>query len=78
MTFEQIMQLLLNISPYAVLKLLVIIGLAFYVVFSLVIVRQVQLMSTVVGGITPQPIKLITFIHAAAAVIVLLIAILIL
>lgn len=78
MTFEQFMQVLLSINPLFVLKIFVAIGLIFYVIFSLVVVRQVQLMSTVVEGITPQAVKIITLVHALSAIIILLIALLIL
>ena len=78
MTFEQFMQSLISINPYSVVKIFLLIGLILYVIFSLVIVRQVQLMSTVVEGITPRAVKIITLAHALSAITILLIALLIL
>lgn len=78
MTFEEFMTVVIGINPLSIVKLLMVIGLIFYVIFSLVIVRQIQLMANVVEGITPSAIRLITVTHALAAIIVLISAILIL
>ncbi len=51
-------------------------GLVMYLAFGLVVVRQVQLMSNVVGGGGQQGIKLITLIHLAIIFLIFVFALL--
>ena len=65
-------------SIWSVVKVLVIILLAIYIVFSYVIVRQVQLMTdTLVIGFEKQ-LKFLAFLHFLFAIGVLIFSILIL
>lgn len=67
-----------GITIWAVLKILIIILLAIYIVFSYVIIRQVQLMTdTLVIGFEKQ-LKFLAFIHFLFAVGVLIFSIIIL
>lgn len=67
-----------GITIWAVLKILIIILLAIYIVFSYVIIRQVQLMTdTLVIGFETQ-LKFLAFIHFLFAVGVLIFSIIIL
>ena len=52
MTFENVIQAIIAINPLSVFKLLITISLLFYMVFSLVVVRQVDLMLNVLGGLS--------------------------
>ncbi len=78
MTFEQFINSLISINPYSILKLFIIIGLLMYIIFSAVVVRQVQLMSGVVGGHGQRWIKIISLVHAVAVVLLFLMALIIL
>lgn len=65
-------------SIWSVVKVLVIILLAIYIVFSYVIVRQVQLMTdTLVIGFEKQ-LKFLAFLHFLFAIGVLIFSIIIL
>lgn len=65
-------------SIWPLVKILVIILLAIYIVFSYVIVRQVQLMTdTLVIGFEKQ-LKFLAFLHFLFAIAVLIFSILIL
>lgn len=67
-----------GITIWSVLKILIIILLAIYIVFSYVIIRQVQLMTdTLVIGFESQ-LKFLAFIHFLFAVGVLIFSIIIL
>lgn len=67
-----------GITIWSVLKILIIILLAIYIVFSYVIIRQVQLMTdTLVIGFETQ-LKFLAFVHFLFAVGVLIFSIIIL
>jgi hypothetical protein len=70
--------MILSLSIWPVIKILVIILLAIYIVFAFVIVRQVQLMTdTLVIGFEKQ-LKFLAFLHFLFAIAVLVFSILIL
>lgn len=67
-----------TLSIWPVIKILVIILLGIYIVFSYVIVRQVQLMTdTLVIGFEKQ-LKFLAFLHFLFAIAVLIFSIIIL
>lgn len=67
-----------GITIWSVLKVLIIILLAIYVIFSYVIIRQVQLMTdTLVIGFEKQ-LKFLAFVHFLFAIAVLIFSIIIL
>ena len=67
-----------GITIWSVLKILIIILLAIYIVFSYVIIRQVQLMTdTLVIGFEKQ-LKFLAFVHFLFAIGVLIFSIIIL
>lgn len=65
----------MGVNPIFVLKILMLIGLLMYLAFGLVVVRQVQLMSQVVGGGGQQGIKIITIIHLVIIILIFVIAV---
>ena len=69
---------ILNISIWSIVKGFVIFGMCLYLVFSLVVVRQVQLMTKTLEIGFEWPIKVLSFVHFLFAVAVLLFAIIIL
>ncbi len=70
MSFDNTLQNMIGINPFIILKIFVLLGLIMYLTFGLVVVRQVQLMSQVVGGGGQEGIKLITLIHMTAIIII--------
>ena len=70
--------MILSLSIWPIIKILVIILLAIYIIFAIVVVRQVQLMTdTLEVGFETQ-IKFLSFLHFLFAVAVLVFAIVIL
>ncbi len=66
------------LSVWSVVKVLVIILLGIYIIFSYVIIRQVQLMTdTLVIGFEKQ-LKFLAFLHFLFAIAVLIFSILVL
>ena len=59
-------------------KIFVIIGLVIYIAFAFVVVKQVKMMTDTLEVQLEEPIKLMTRIHFAFAVGVLILAIVIL
>lgn len=69
---------LLGISLLFIVKILVMIALGIYLVFALIVVRQISLMTTTLEVGFELPLKLLGYVHLALAVIVLLISLFIL
>lgn len=83
MTEGQILGLMIDPnSPYlfsdafifGILRWMVLLGFGLYLLFSIVIVRQIHLMTTTVGTGFELPIKMLGYLHLAFAIIVWLIA----
>ena len=75
---EQIIQFLLQIQFWDVVKALVCFALFIYVLIALVVVKQVQMMAEVINGQMNPLIKIVAMIHFLGAILVLLIAIMVL
>lgn len=69
---------LTGVSIWLVAKIFVLIAILLYLVFSLVIVRQVKLMIETVEVDFENQIKALSYVHLAFAVIVFIFALLIL
>lgn len=70
--------MILSLSIWPIIKIFVIILLAIYIIFSFVVIRQVQLMTdTLEVGFETQ-LKFFAFLHFLFAVAVLVFAIIIL
>ncbi len=78
MTFEQILQFVLQINPLSLLKWGLIVGFILYTVFAYVMLRQEQLMSQIVFMPSNVHIRAIIVTHLLAALVVLLLTIIIL
>jgi hypothetical protein len=59
-------------------KIMALLGLAIYIVFSAVIVRQEQLMAKVLEASSERVLSLLAWLHLGAAVVVFLLALIIL
>lgn len=69
---------ILGISIWAVAKVFILIAFFLYIIFSVVVVRQVELMTgTLEVGFEAQ-LKLLSFLHLTFAILVFLAALIIL
>lgn len=78
MTFEKVLQAILTINPFFIVKLGFIVGMVLYAIFAYVMVRQEQLMSQIVFLPTNIHIRTIIVIHLVVTILILLFAILVL
>jgi len=53
---------------WGVAKLIILVGLLFYLVFAVVVIRQVQLMTKTVAGELDRTIRIVSWIHFALSV----------
>jgi hypothetical protein len=64
-----------DFSIWFIVKIFIIIALFLYLVFALVVIKQVQMMlSTIEAGLA-TPLKFLSYIHLLFAVVILIIAI---
>ncbi len=68
-------QLILNFNIWGVAKIFVILALVIYVIFALVVVRQVKLMTEVVSGIMTGFLRLVSWVFFLFALGVLVLMI---
>ncbi|PIQ70489.1 hypothetical protein COS55_02445 [Candidatus Shapirobacteria bacterium CG03_land_8_20_14_0_80_40_19] len=59
---DNIIDTILNINIWGIAKLFVLLGLAVYVVFAFIVVRQVRLMTDVVFGILTGSLRLVSWV----------------
>ena len=80
MTLEGMVQFFTSIAnnPWILVKFLVLIGLALYLAFAVIVVRQVKLMSRTLNGLFDIPLRLFSLIHLVAAIGVFILALIIL
>lgn len=71
-------QFLFSVSIWDVAKILVIFALFLYVIFAVVVVRQVNMMIDTLGGQLEIPIRIIAAIHLTGAILIFLLALVIL
>lgn len=75
---NDLINLLLSISVWSVLKIFVCFAFFIYVMFAVVVVKQVNLMTETLGGQLELPLKMIAAIHLAGAISLLVLVIFIL
>lgn len=68
--FENIIDKLLAISVWEVAKVGVLLFLLIYIVFSIVVIRQINLMSQALNGALNVPLKVIAWLHFGMALFV--------
>lgn len=78
MTADKLINLILNISVWGLFKFFFVVGLFIYLLFALVIIRQVDLMTGVLQGNLNRGIRIVGLIHFGFALIVLLSALILL
>ena len=69
---------ILGVSIWGIAKIFAIVGLTIYLVFALVMVKQVHMMSKTFEGGFEWAIKLASYIHLFFAIAVILFALIIL
>jgi hypothetical protein len=69
---------MISFSIWPIIKIFIIIFLSIYIIFSLVVVRQVQLMTKTLEVGFENQLKFLSLVHLMAAVGVLIFAIVIL
>lgn len=67
---EDIFQFLLSIDVFDIIKLMVVLGLGFYLVFAVIVVRQVELMRRTLNGAIDVPLKLLALAHLGVAFLI--------
>ena len=75
---EQFLENLFQVSPWGLVKAAVLLALGIYIVFAIIIVRQVKLMTNVLNGQMDLPLKTVALIHLVLAIGVFLLSLAIL
>lgn len=78
MKAEDFFKIILSLSPFFLLKIFFLVGLAFYTVFSLVVFRQVSLMVNVVEAQISPLLKTLAALHLALSFLILILLLLLL
>lgn len=68
----------IGISVWAVAKVAVLFALFIYLLFAVIVVRQVKLMGETLNGNLNLPIKVIAWIHLLVSIFVFILALIIL
>ena len=77
-SIDQIINSLFSVQIWDIFKIFTVLGLFIYLLFSLVIIRQVDLMTNVLSGKLNSGLKIAALVHLIFAFFVLLLAIIIL
>ena len=72
MTPEQFILLLISFWPWAYIKFFLLVLMVFYLIFSVILFRQIDLMSQMVEAQITPALKLIGLIHLGLALAVFL------
>jgi hypothetical protein len=72
------LDIILNISVWSVAKVLMLIALVIYLIFAVVVIRQVSVMTKVVSGRLNIPLRLISWAHLIFTLLVIILSIVIL
>lgn len=75
---EQILQNLVQISIWSVVKIFVLIALFLYIIFAFLVVREVDLMDKTVKDIFNLPLRIISLLHLLFAILVFILGLIVL
>lgn len=78
MSFDEIFTGLLRIQLWDIVKILLEIGLLIYVIFALIVIRQVDLMGHVIGIKLTPILRLLAVVHFFVSIGIFLLALFIL
>lgn len=73
--FDGLIDFLFSVNGWGLAKLFVLLGLFLYLVFAVVVIRQVNLMIQALGGVLNLPLKTVAWAHLILAIAVFLLAI---
>ncbi len=65
---------LIGISIWFIVKIFFLVGIGVYVLFSIVVFRQVQLMTSTLSVGFETPVKLLALMHIVVAILVFIFA----
>ena len=77
-SIEEILQAIININVWIIVKAFVLIGLGLYIIFSFIVLREVNLMNRTLKGVFNLPIKIIACLYLIFSVLVFILALIIL
>jgi len=77
-SIEEIVQAIVNINVWLVVKIFVLIALGLYIIFGFIIVREVDLMNKTLKGVFNLPIKIIACLHLIFSVFIFILAMIVL
>ena len=77
-SFENLLNQLFSISVWDIAQLSVLLFLLIYIIFSVVVIRQVKSMIQALNGTLDLPLRLIAWIHLGIAVFVFFLALIVL
>lgn len=75
---ERLAQVSPLLNALLIVKLFILLGLMLYLIFAMVVVRQVQLMNQTLKGSLNLPLRLFAWVHFGLAVLVFLFALVVL
>lgn len=75
---DNFIKAILNISIWAVAKILILFALVIYLIFAVVVIRQVNAMTKVISGQLNMPLKILSWLHLLLTILVILVCIVIL
>lgn len=70
--------IIMNISVWSVAKILILIALIIYLIFAIVVIRQVNTMTKVVSGQLNIPLKILSWVHLLLTLLVIILSIVVL
>lgn len=75
---DNLFRFLFGVDPWGILKVPVLFALLLYVVFAVVVVKQVHMMTETLCDQLELPLKIVAAIHLAGAIFVFVLALIIL
>jgi len=75
---ENFLQTIININIWTVVKVFILIGLGLYIIFSFIVLKEVNLMNKTLKGVFNLPIKIIAWLHLVLAISVFILALIVL
>lgn len=77
-TIEDIVASLFNLNIWSVIKIFILAALILYLIFSIIIIREVKLMNRTLKGVFNLPITIIAWLHFGLACLIFILALVIL
>ena len=75
---EDFLEEIIGISVWSIAKVFVLLALLIYIVFSLIVIRQVKLMGQTLDGKVNVAVKIVAWVHLIVVLFIFLLALIIL